>query len=321
MSAIEGQPRISVLLPVRDLEEHIENALHDLRAACGARDEILVIDDGSSDSTPAILTRIAKSEPRLRVVTTGGVGLVGALNLGLREAQHDWVARADGDDRYPIDRLTAQRQAIKPGVVLVTGDYEIWGDGQFLGRIPCALTSAAVKLSLMNPQRIPHPGVLIHRPSVLKVGGYREEEFPTEDLGLWIRLSLAGEWVGVPERVLMWHLRKESISGQSRSRQRRQVVELRGQVKDALASHLRLREVLGELRSVQQSSWACERLILLARDLISLGTLGARVCLLLTLCVLAINPFESLQAWRRLLMEKSKRNTWRFTTVHQGGVD
>jgi len=142
---------VSVLMPVRNGESTLRVALADITLGLGERDELLVVDDGSQDQTPLLLAELGRAEPRLRVIRTPGVGLVGALNLGLREATNRLIARADADDRYPVERLDQQRTAAGTGVVLVTGDYRILADQRYLGDLPCALTSPFVAASLINP--------------------------------------------------------------------------------------------------------------------------------------------------------------------------
>jgi len=79
---------ISVLLPVRDGQGTIAAATADLLAGMEDHDELVVVDDGSEDDTPRILTELASEEPRVRVLRTRGLGLVGALNPGLSECDN-----------------------------------------------------------------------------------------------------------------------------------------------------------------------------------------------------------------------------------------
>src|SRR5437879_4073189 len=89
-------PRISIVLPVRNGQPFIRAALDSLYRQTFGDFEIVVIDDGSTDGTRDLLR--AERDPRLRVVINEGCGLGAALNLGLRLATGEYVARQDADD-------------------------------------------------------------------------------------------------------------------------------------------------------------------------------------------------------------------------------
>jgi glycosyltransferase involved in cell wall biosynthesis len=183
-------------------------------------DELLVVNDGSTDNSSLILADLAKNDVRLRIVTTVGIGLVAALNLGINEAKNPWVARFDVDDEYPVNRLNLQRELIESNVAAIFSDYSFMSAaGVLLGTLPSAITSNPTKLSLVSSQRTPHPVALLNRASVLSVGGYRIEDFPAEDLGLWFRLLERGRFLSVPKVLLSYRLSGSSISSSNRKEQ------------------------------------------------------------------------------------------------------
>src|SRR3954468_16236127 len=101
-------PLVSVVLPVRDGAAFVADAVNSILVQTLRDFELLVIDDGSPDATPAILAQLAASDARLRVVTQSGLGLVAALNRGLSEARSRYVARMDADDLAAPERLASQ---------------------------------------------------------------------------------------------------------------------------------------------------------------------------------------------------------------------
>ena len=86
-------PAVSVLMPVRDGQLHLDEAMASLLAQTFADFEILVVDDGSTDDTPGQLEHWAEEDDRVRVITSEPVGLVRALELGRGEARGRWNAR------------------------------------------------------------------------------------------------------------------------------------------------------------------------------------------------------------------------------------
>ena len=260
-------PPLSVVLPVRNGAASISRTLGDLQIALDALDEVLVVDDGSSDNTSALVRHWSRRDDRIRLVETRPSGLVSALNLGIREAQSEWIARADADDRYPRNRLTLQREALAPEVALVTGDYRLTPSRGAPTFLPCALGHPFVAVSLINPQRIPHPGVVFRRDAVMAVGGYQKEDFPAEDLGLWLRLSAEGDFVGVPRVVVDWTMSPGSVSHSRQAEQRSATQRLLAAWRPAWLNQVDDTAVSRELARYEASSHARERALLLFRDL------------------------------------------------------
>lgn len=296
-------------MPVRNGAKVVRDALGDLVAGLSAHDEILVVDDGSVDATPQVLREFAERETRLRIIRTQGGGLVKALNIGLRETEHRWVARADADDRYPANRLSIQRSAIDRRTVLIAGDCVITAAGRSVGRIPCALNAPFVANSLAHPQRIPHPGVMIDKDAVLEAGGYREQDFPVEDLALWIRLASLGDLTGVPSTTVYWSMNPSSVTHTHQSRQRALSREiLRGVPKGMFGQPISREAIEKELAAYEVCRLGHLRRILLARDLQSLRSMGGLgLARRMTTRSILRHPVETLEGVGELGLGKIKR--------------
>jgi glycosyltransferase involved in cell wall biosynthesis len=81
------QPKVSVIMPVRDGERWVAEAIRSVQSQTLHDFELLVIDDGSADATPAILADAAAADPRIAVLTQHRDGLVAGLNRGLSAAR------------------------------------------------------------------------------------------------------------------------------------------------------------------------------------------------------------------------------------------
>jgi len=302
---------LSVLMPVRNGEATVEAALTDIAAGLKEHDELLVINDGSSDDTPEILDRLSQQIPQLRVETTGGIGLVDALNLGVREASWPWIARADADDRYPAARLPVQRAARAPGVAAVTGDYQVVGPARPTV-IPSAMGSPFVGLSLLHPQRFPHPGVLFHRDAVVEAGSYRAEDFPAEDLGLWMRMTQVGDLVGVPQIVVDWTMSASSITHSKQAAQRAKTARMVSEFVYPQARSITAGAVADEVDRYRDVQWGEQRLVLLARDLWAGRRLGVPMSAVgEAVKALAGGGLGSLRAARGLRVDAGVRGAFR----------
>lgn len=104
-SGLMTEPQVTVIMPVRDGERYLADALDSVLSQTAPAAEVLVIDDGSRDATPDIATRYGYP---VRVVRQAREGLAAALNRGIAEASEDVVAFCDSDDISTRDRLERQ---------------------------------------------------------------------------------------------------------------------------------------------------------------------------------------------------------------------
>ena len=213
-------PAVSVLLAVRNEEEHLPAALASLRRQTFADWELVAVDDGSSDRTPQLLAAAA-GDPRVRIITLPPSGLVSALNTGLAACRAPLVARMDGDDvchpqrlalqvdhlhRHPDTLLLASRVRHFPRSRLQEGmrSYERWQND--------LLDDAAIRRDLYVESPFAHPSVSYRAAAVRAVGGYRDLGW-AEDYDLWLRLArLPGRFARLPQILLCWRDRSERLT-------------------------------------------------------------------------------------------------------------
>lgn len=102
-------PTVSVVVPCYNVAGHVADAVESAVAQAHAALEILCVDDGSTDETPAVLRRLAEAHPtRVRVIHQPNGGACAARNRGLAEAQGAWVQFLDADDVLHPDKLAHQ---------------------------------------------------------------------------------------------------------------------------------------------------------------------------------------------------------------------
>lgn len=205
-------PAVSILMPVRNEERFLPQALRSVIAQAFAAWELVVVDDGSSDGTIRILAEAACADRRIRVLSTGGEGLVAALNRGLAACRAPLVARMDGDDVSHPRRLEEQvafltanqevglvaccfRHFPRHGVGLGMAGYESWQNG--------LLSHEAIMADLFVESPFVHPSVVYRTGTVRDLGGYRALGW-AEDYDLWLRLAAAGTRFARLERHLFF---------------------------------------------------------------------------------------------------------------------
>ena len=104
--------RVSVVVPSHNHAAFVEAAVASALEQTRPADEIVVIDDGSSDSSPARLRAMAARHDRIRLVAREGRGAAATINDAVRLSRGDYVNVLNSDDRFAPDRLAAMADAV-----------------------------------------------------------------------------------------------------------------------------------------------------------------------------------------------------------------
>ncbi|MEE4350106.1 MAG: glycosyltransferase [Pacificimonas sp.] len=105
-------PSVSVIIPVYNREALLPRALESVRAQSSPANEVIVIDDGSTDASAAVAEDMASRWPELTILSQSNSGAGAARNRGLATAQGDWMAFLDSDDIWLPAKLANLRAAI-----------------------------------------------------------------------------------------------------------------------------------------------------------------------------------------------------------------
>ena len=269
---------VTFLMPVRNGRDFLIDSLANIDAMADSSDEILVINDHSSDGTDEILHSMKSIIKNLVVLNNPSSGLVKALNFGLEEASNNLIARVDVDDTYQIDRINKQIDSFTSSTVAVFSDYTfVSPDKSNLGTIYSAVHPLAVSASLVISQRTAHPSVVFSREAVIQIGGYRESDFPAEDLSLWLRLSRVGELRSVALPLLNYRINPKGVSATRRSEMLMKKTLLLKDIginkHDLEQMENSIPDILASYDSISNDS---ERRILFARDLLTISKVGKK---------------------------------------------
>ena len=261
--------KISGILPVYNGDKFIDKSMPLILSNLNADDELVIINNGSNDQTHNKLTRWMQNDMRINLVSTKTPGLVNALKLGILESNNNWIARFDIDDIYESDKLQQQRIAINNTTIAIFTDYDFFSDTfSYLGTIPSAIDANAVAVSLISSQRTAHPSVLFNKEAVINAGGYREIDFPAEDLSLWLRMSRLGDLISIPKTLLHYRLSPGSITGARRIEAKDMTTKLLTEIGINQSNILGLIENFESVQQLyKQHDCASERELLILRDL------------------------------------------------------
>jgi glycosyltransferase involved in cell wall biosynthesis len=118
-AAAASAPLVTVVTPAYNIAEYVGEAVDSVLGQTFRNFEYLVIDDGSTDDSAAVIRAHAGDDPRLRLIQGENRGPSAARNIGIREAGGEYIAFLDGDDRWHpkfLERLVRLIQSLPPTV-------------------------------------------------------------------------------------------------------------------------------------------------------------------------------------------------------------
>lgn len=211
-------PEISVVMGVFNGASHLAVAVDSILIQEGVDLELVVVDDGSTDSTASLLEQYARKDLRVRVIRQANEGLTAALIRGCDAARGVFIARQDADDMSLPGRLFKQAAQLARDSSLAF--VSCWADmvgpgGEVLVTYRPEADAVAATRSLMV-ERVGPPGhgtVMMRSSCYRQVGGYRPVFYYAQDSDLWLRLGAVGRLAYVPEILYRYQVCERSISG------------------------------------------------------------------------------------------------------------
>ncbi len=200
-----SEPAVSVLMPAYNAAAHICEAVDSVLAQTFQNFELLIVNDGSSDDTVALVE--SYSDDRIRLVNNEqNLGLPATLNKGISMCKAPYIARMDADDICYADRLQKQFDFMEdhPQVGLLGGWAKKF-DAEEGDMIHPATSSENLKINLLISCVFIHPSVMFRRSALGKLDVlYRD--VVAEDYDLWIRLAEVTEVANIPEFLLQYRV-------------------------------------------------------------------------------------------------------------------
>jgi glycosyltransferase involved in cell wall biosynthesis len=201
-------PLVSVVLPFRDAEATLADAVQSILHQEFRDLELIAVDDGSRDGSVASLAGI--TDPRFRLIENkSDSGVVGATATGFRQAHGEWFSRMDADDIALPGKIAAQLKAANADTGVITCGVEptgCQGDGmrRYVAWVNSLADHDAMSRSRFIESPVINPTAMVRRDWMARVGGYHETPW-AEDHDLWLRLFAAGcRFVRVPEILFQW---------------------------------------------------------------------------------------------------------------------
>lgn len=223
----KAPPRVAAIMPLYNGRQWVEQALRSVLAQTVAPDELIVVDDGSTDDGLDIVRALA-TESDIRIITQPNAGQSSARNLAISLCTSEWIALIDQDDVWYPNHLEALTRAARKHRGLRLGwVYSDFDDIDLDGRL--------VNRDFIDHTRVDNPkrdlikvlaqgfiiqpsATLINRASILEVGGFDERLSGYEDDDLFLRIFRADyDNVFVESPTSQWRIHASSAGGTERT--------------------------------------------------------------------------------------------------------
>jgi glycosyltransferase involved in cell wall biosynthesis len=182
------KPGVSVIIPVHNRAHCIERALQSVLQQSMPPDQIILVDDGSTDALASVVAQY----PAVELIQQAHAGVSAARNCGIAAARHEWIALLDSDDTWQPQKLERQLEALhsNPEYKLCHTD-EIWiRNGVRVNQMKKHQKAGGWIFEKCLPLCAISPSAsLIHRSLFAEVGLFDETLPACEDYDLWLRIS------------------------------------------------------------------------------------------------------------------------------------
>jgi glycosyltransferase involved in cell wall biosynthesis len=203
MSVYNGEPYLS-----QAIESILSQRFDDF--------EFIIVDDGSTDSSPMVMETFAKKDVRIRLLRNdSNSGLITSLNKAFQAAKGEYIARQDADDISFPERLACQVKFLNERQHIgLAGTWMVNIDQSRQRRIvwKTPLNHHLIKWSLLFGTSIAHATVMMRRSVLGKEDPYRAQMMHAEDYDLWSRLSERTQMANVPFCYYLRRLHDERVS-------------------------------------------------------------------------------------------------------------
>jgi hypothetical protein len=209
------RPLVSVVLPVYNGRQFLSQAIESILRQTFDDFELILVDDGSTDSTPRIIAEYTRQDRRVRALRQENGGLVAALNVGCSIARGPYLARMDADDVASPERLCKQVGFLdqQPQVgVLGAGIVVVAEDDRRLFSVSYPRSDAAIRRALAAGNAFAHPAVMMRASIFHASGGYRAAFSHAEDYDLWLRMSEHCALANLAEPLLRYRFHAAGVS-------------------------------------------------------------------------------------------------------------
>ncbi|MEO6146112.1 MAG: glycosyltransferase, partial [Sulfuriferula sp.] len=244
--------RISIVMPCYDCAAHVAASIDSVLAQTWTDWELVVVDDGSTDASAALVA--AMDDPRIRLIRQANAGVSAARNRALDESSGELVAFLDADDTWAptfLVRMLTALDAQTNAVLAYCGWQNIGLPGQ-RGEpfIPPDYETPAKLETLLGGCRWPIHAALTRRAAIMAAGGFNPHYANAEDYALWLQVATVAPIARVGEVLAFYHFHG---AAQASANLARAALQLWQAQREFLASHPQAVNQLGHNQAAMLS--------------------------------------------------------------------
>lgn len=220
MNAAAPLPLVSVIVATYNMGQYLRQAVESILTQSHANVEVIIVDDGSTDGTPAVTDQLV-ADPRVRVHRQANAGQAAAKNKGIELSGGNFVAFLDADDVWIEDKLRQQLPLFddRPQVGVVYSDYDCMdGEGKRLSKAPTFMHRGKISGRLLIENFVSFPTAVVRRECIEKCGVFDLTYGMGIDYDLWLRISAHYEFDFVPAATVRYRIWSGQMSKNYRKR-------------------------------------------------------------------------------------------------------
>jgi len=193
---------ISVIIPVYNRPEQIKNAVESVLKQTYSNFELIVVDDGSTDDTPEVLSQY---DAEITVFRISNSGVSAARNYGVDKASGSYIAFLDSDDEWKPKKLEKQLEFMLKGNWRISQTEEIWiRNGSFLNkRKKHEKPEGDIFIPSLQLCTVSPSAVMIKKYVYDQYGGFDETLPVCEDYDLWLRMAVREKFGLLNEKLVV----------------------------------------------------------------------------------------------------------------------
>ena len=214
-------PDVSIIIPVYNAALTLQRTVESILKQTYSNWEILIVDDGSTDSSASEIEILVGSDTRIRTLSQANAGVSAARNIGLAHAAGEWILFLDSDDWVSgkfLDAMLGAARNNKNSDAVYCGSLRVLPDGDLLPEFAGSSMTYPEGLDESPLASMAHccplaiHSVLVKKDVVEAAGRFDVNLKSSEDWDLWVRVARTGaNFLGVPEPLAFYHMRENDI--------------------------------------------------------------------------------------------------------------